>query len=476
MRNNKTFNSFKWSAIERIIAQFMQLFVVVVLARILGPQAFGLVALIMVFISIAQVFIDGGVLIALVRQDSCTERDYTTAFYFNIAIGLLTYAILIIIAFPLSGFYEDERIKSLLILMGSSLLFNALSIVQKARLTRELDFKTQAKASIISVFIAGLISIVMALYNYGVWALVVQYITMSFISTSILYYYSPWHPKGKFSSESFKRLYGFSYKLLLSGLIDTIYKNIYPLIIGKFFNATSVGFFNQARQLSSVPATTLTTIIQRVTFPLLSKHQNDENKLDKDYLLMLRMSAAVIFPIMIGLSLISDSLIVLLLGKEWFSIIPYFCILCWAYSFYPVHAINLNLIHVKGRSDIFLRLEILKKIVATIILIISLEFGIKGICYGLLCMSLFELFANTYYTQMLSTITMWVQFKKLGKMYVICFISAVVAYYFCCNLSPSILKMLFSLSIALSVYSALIFFFERDLVYIFRGFFLPRDK
>ncbi|MDU3075543.1 MAG: lipopolysaccharide biosynthesis protein, partial [Mixta calida] len=396
-------NSFKWSALERIISQAMQLCIILFLARILGPEAFGIVALMMVFISIGQVFVDGGILVSLVRQESCSEDDYSTAFYFNVGVGFFAFLMLVCIAHPVAKFYNDSKVSYMLMTLGLSLIFNSLSIVQKARLTKTLDFKAQAKASICSVFLSGILSIILAFNNYGAWALVYQYVLMSFLNTSMLYFFSPWLPKGNFAKDSFKQLFGFSYKLLISGLIDSCYKNIYPVIIGKYFSSAQVGFFNQARQLSSIPAMTLTLIIQRVTFPVLSKVQKNHEELDSNYLLMLKIATATIFPVMLGISLVSDSLIWVILGKEWQESISYLAILSFAFAFYPIHAINLNLIHVKGRSDLFLKLELVKKSAATVILLLSLNFGLIGICISLLIMSLFELFANTYVTQKLSS-------------------------------------------------------------------------
>lgn len=423
-----TSNGLKWSAIERLATQLIQLIVMLYLARLLGPNAFGLVGMLAVFIAISQAFVDSGFSSALIRHTERTEEDFSTTFYFNIAVGFLCYAILFVAAPYVANFFDQPELISLLRVLGLTVIVNSFAIVQRAKLTIDMDFKTQAKASLISVFASCGVGIYLANMGYGVWALVGQTVTNAVCNVVLLNIYLRWLPTTGFSKNSFDYLFGFGSKLLAAGLLDTIFKNIYQIVIGKQFSANQVGLFTQANQLASVPAMTLTSVIQRVTYPMLSNIQNDIEKFESTYLLTLRMAAVVVFPLMIGLGLTATPLITVLLGDEWLPAAELLTILCFAFMLYPIHAINLNLLNVKGRSDIFLKLEVIKKSIIVCMLLITIPMGIKAMCIGIVIQSYIAFFINSFYTGQFSELKTTKQLKALSPIWIGVLLCALITY------------------------------------------------
>lgn len=424
-----TENGLKWSAIERLATQLIQLMVMLFLARLLGPHAFGLIGMLAVFIAISQAFVDSGFSSALIRYTERTEIDFSTTFYFNIAISICCYAVIFCSAPYIAKFFEESQLIELARVLGLVVIINSFAIVQRAKLTITMDFKTQAKASLLSVLFSCAVAIWLAKLDYGVWALVGQTLTFTLLNVILLNVLKPWIPSTGFSKKSFNYLFGFGSKLLVAGLIDTVYKNIYQIVIGKQFSTLQVGLFTQANQLASVPAMTFTSIIQRVTYPMLSNIQNDINKFENTYLLTLRMAALVIFPLMLGLALIAGPLIIIILGPQWLPAAELLTILCFAFMLYPIHAINLNLLNVKGRSDIFLKLEVIKKSLITLMLFITIPMGIKAMCIGMVVNSYIALFINSYYTGQFSRLKIGKQFLAIFPIWVAAITCALIAYF-----------------------------------------------
>ncbi|MCE4935499.1 lipopolysaccharide biosynthesis protein [Aliivibrio fischeri] len=415
----KTTDSLKWSAIERLVTQMVQFAVMLFLARLLGPDAFGLIGMLTVFIAISQVFVDSGMTSALIRKLDRTEQDFSTAFYFNIIVALLCYLLLYLLAPSIAHFYGQLELTSLTRVLAIVVIVNGFCVIQRAKLTIRMDFKTQAKASLLSVAISSIVALTLAYMEFGVWTLVGQSISSVICNALFLNVLHPWRPKGKFSRHSFLELFGFGSKLLISRLIDSFYQNIYQLIIGKQFNSIDVGFFTQANQLVKTPTTTLTAIIQRVTYPMLSSIQDQSERLNATYLLTLRLSALVIFPLIIGLAVTADLLIPVILGKLWQPAAILVLILSFGLVLYPIHAINLNYLQVKGRSDLFLKLEVIKKLITTVILFFSVPNGVIAICLGMAIQSHFALVINTYYTGKLGNLGFVRQIRCLAPIWVL---------------------------------------------------------
>ena len=400
-----------WSTLERFSVAGVNFIFGLILARLLMPADYGAIAMLAIFMAIAQTFIDSGFSNALIRKPDRTETDNATAFYFNIGVGLAAYFLLYLAAPYIARFYETPILTPLTRIMGLNLLLNSLCVVQQALLTARIDFKTQAKISLNAAVVSGLVGIGFAYTGYGVWALVIQSVLTSVIRTILLWILAKWRPKAKFSKQSFRDLFGYGSKLLLSGLLDTTYNNLYTIIIGKRFSAATLGVYSRADQWANFLSVNITGILQRVTFPVLSTIQNEDERLSIDYRKFLRISGFVIFPLMMGLAAVADPLTRFILTDKWADSIPLLRILCFALMLYPIHAINLNLLQVKGRSDLFLRLEIYKKILGVATLCVTIPLGITAMCIGRVFTSWVALAMNTHYTGKLIHLGFFQQLK-----------------------------------------------------------------
>lgn len=370
----------------------------IIMARILTPADYGLVGMLAIFIAVSQSLIDSGFSQALIRKQDRSEIDNSTVFYFNIGVGLVLYFLLFFSSPLIASFYNEPRLIPITRIIGLSLVFNSLAVVQRALLTINLDFKTQAKASFVGAIISGIIGIGMAYTGFGVWAIVWQQISNLAIITILLWILSHWKPILSYSWKSFRELFGFGSKLLASGLLETIFRNIYLIVIGKFFSASDLGYYTRAHQFTDFASSNITGIFQRVTYPVLCTIQNDDTRLTDVYRRLLKTSAFIIFPLMMGLAAVAKPMVISFLTEKWLFSALLIQILCFAQLWYPVHAINLNLLQVKGRSDLFLKLEIIKKIMLVIILCITLPLGLIPMCIGMIFSSILSLVINTYYT------------------------------------------------------------------------------
>ncbi len=424
----KTATGLKWSSIESFSSQGISFITGVIIARILSPSDYGIIGMILIFTEVSTVFISGGFSAALIRKQNRTELDLSTVFYYNIAVSLFFYFILFVTAPYIAEFYKTPILTMVIRVVGLNMVFGAFGAIQSTILNIAIDFKTQSKITIITLIITGTIGILLAYKGFGVWALVIQRLAFTAISTVLLWFFIGWKPKCAFSYNSFKELFGFGSKLMLSGLLDTIYKNIYQVIIGKKFTSADLGFFTRAKGLAQLPSWNITNVIQRVTFPVLSEMQNDAHLLGNNYRKLLKMSAFIIFPLMMLLCGLSESLIKILLTDKWLPSVPLLQVLCFSFMFYPIHAINLNLLQVKGRSDLFLRLEIIKKTVITIVLFATAPFGVLIMCYGIIFTSVLALIINTYYTGELIKIGFFTQIKDILPVLILSFITGFLAY------------------------------------------------
>ena len=387
-----------WSSVERFSNQGVSFVFSIILARLLAPSDFGIVAMIGIFFAVAQSFVDSGFSNALVRKTDRREEDLSTCFYFNIGVGIVAYIVLFLIAPFIADFYNQPILSPIIRITGLGVVLNSLCVVQQALFTIRIDFKSQAKVTLSATIISGIVGVVLAYLGYGVWALVWQGVVMSLVRMGLLWLMSKWRPKTGFSKDSFHYLFGYGSKLLASGLLDTIYNNIYPIVIGKFYSPAQLGNYSRALSFAQLPSSNITSILQRVTFPVLSSIQDDLPRLQTNYRRLLKLSAFIVFPLMMGLAAVAFPLIRVVLTPKWEGCSLYLQIICFALIWYPIHAINLNLLQVKGRSDLFLRLEIIKKIVGVCIMCITIPLGITAMCIGMVVSSLISLFINTHYT------------------------------------------------------------------------------
>lgn len=411
---NKAAKGVLWSSIERFSVQGVQFLVLLIIARILDPKDFGLVGMLAIFLAVTQSLIDSGFSQALIRKQDRTELDNNTVFYFNIIVSILLYFLLFAIAPWVADFYKEPQLVNLMRVLCLIVVINSFAVVQRAIYTAKLDFKTQAKASFIAALISGAIGVWMAMNEYGVWTLVWQQLLNAGINTLLLWIYSNWYPRWQYSWKSFRELFAFGSKLLASGLLDTIYTNMYALVIGKVFTASSLGYYSQADRFTKLPSSNLTGILQRVTYPVLCSIQNDDERLRNDYRKLLRLSAFIIFPLMCLLAGIAYPLVELLIGEKWRFAATLIIPLSFTMMWWPIHAINLNLLQVKGRSDLFLKLEIIKKTIGVTVLVLSIPLGLLFMCYAGIVTSILCLVINTYYTGKLIQVGFLIQMKDLS--------------------------------------------------------------
>lgn len=410
---DKTVKGVIWSAVDRFSAQGIQFVFSILIARLLVPEDYGVIAMLNIFIAVSQTFIDSGFGSALIRKIDRTETDFSTVFYFNIVVATLFYMILFVSAPAIANFYETPLLESVTKIVALNLIINSLSGIHNAKLSIDIDFKSRAKISILTSVITGAVGLWMAYAGYGVWALVVQNLCSSLVRTVMLWIIVKWRPKLIFSWKSFKELFSFGSKLLASGLLDTLYNNIYTLVIGKVFSPSTLGVYSKANTLAQFPSSNITGVLQNVTFPVLSSIQNEEERMADAYKRFLKLSAFIVFPLMVGLASVADPFIRLALTDKWEGAIYLLQIICFALMWYPIHAINLNILAVKGRSDYFLKLEIIKKIQGILILCITVPMGIVAMCYGQVISSFISLIWNTHYTKKLIGYGYFAQMRDL---------------------------------------------------------------
>lgn len=437
----KTVRGMIWSGISSFSNQGIQFVIGLIVARILLPSDYGLIGMVTVFTSLITVFIDCGFSTALVRKVDRTDVDFSTAFYFNIVAGAIVYLIIFFTAPLIAEFYDEPQITSLARFLGINVFLGAFGIVQGTQYTIKVDFKTTTKISIISLLCSGSVGIALAYAGYGVWAIAWQFMVNKIVGVILIWFYSSWRPKFVFSKQSLQYMWSFGYKMVLSALLDTFYNNIYQIIIGKVFSAKDLGNYSRAQQFASFPSSNFTGIIGSVTFPILSSIQNDDTRLERVYRKYLCLSAFIVFPCMVGLSVLAEPVVVTLLTERWLECVPLLQIICFSMMWYPIHAINLHLLQVKGRSDLFLRLEIIKKIILTIVLCVTLPFGLITMCIGRIFSSVLCLVVNTYYTGKLINISFWLQMRDLLPTLFLSLVMGIVVYISVLFISSNIVKL-----------------------------------
>ena len=402
----KTIAGLSWSFIDNSFTQGIGVIVHIILANLLTPDEFGVVGLITFFLVLSITFIDSGFGSALIRKMDCTQADYSTVFYFNLAVGIFLYLLLFFSATFIADFFNEPILIYILRITGLVLIINAASVIQITLLIKNIDFKTKTKISLSAELLAGVIAIAMAYNGYGVWSLVARGVMGPLFTTIFIWLLGKWRPVAVFSVKSFKELFAFGYKMLLSTLIHKASQQIYYPIIGKFFSTSTLGLYTQAERFNVVFSATLTGIIQRVLYPILSTIQNDSEKLKKSYRKLTKSSTMVIFSLLLGLAAISKPLIAILIGEKWMTCVPYLQLMCIASIFYPLNAMNLNAIMVKGRSDLFLKLEIIKMFLNIPLIVVGIFFGIEALLIVNIVRYIICYFLNSYYSSNLINYSM----------------------------------------------------------------------
>ena len=409
----KTLNGLIWSSLDNLILLGVNFITGIVLARLLSPREFGLIGMTTIFIALGQSLADSGFGHALIRKKECTQADYSTVFFFNIAVGVFWYLLLVSLATTVATFFHEPQLKPLLPILGLGVILNTLSLIQTTLLTKRVDFKLQARISGVSSILSGVIGLVFAFKGYGVWSLVALTLSKNALNTLFLWLWNGWKPSLIFDIYSFKEMFGFGSKLLGAGLIDTAYRNIYLAVIGKYFSAIELGYYTRADAFNQLPSQNITSVIQRVSFPVLSSIRDDIPKLKAGYKKLIKSTMLISFVLMFGMSAVAKPLVLAMIGEKWLVSAEYLQLLCFVGMFYPLHALNLNILKVIGRSDLYLKLEVIKKIVAIPIIIIGINYGIKWMIIAMIIHSLIGYYLNSYWSGRFICYSMLDQIKDI---------------------------------------------------------------
>lgn len=415
-----------WKFSERFTAQIVSFLVSLFLARLLMPEDYGLVALITVFITIANVFVTSGFGNALIQKKEATQTDFSSVFYFSIFIGIVAYIIIYFIAPFVAAFYNNESLTSLLRVLSFSVIIAGINSVQEAYVARNMLFKKYFFSTIVGSITSAIIGIIMAFKGFGAWALVFQTLINQLVNTVVLWFTVKWRPKLIFSLKSMKQLFSFGWKLLVSSIIDTIYNNIYSLVIGKFFSAKELGFYNRGKSIPNMVISNINGSIQSVMFPAFSRYQDNLVAMKNVMRRAILTSTFLIVPAMMGLAAIGKPLTILLLTEKWLPSVSFLQFCCFILAFYPIHTTNLQVINAMGRSDIYLKLEIIKKIVGFTILIISIPFGIYGMMIGSCISTIICSIINSFPNKRLLNYGYLEQMKDILPVFIISIIMGVI--------------------------------------------------
>ena len=415
----KTIHGVIWSLIDNVSSSGVIFFVGIILARLLTPEEYGVMAMVSIFIAISNSIIDSGFSSALIRKVKVKPIEYNTVFYFNLLISLLLYICLFFISPFIALFFREPILCEVMRVIGLILIINALSIIPYTIFVREINFKTQTIISLIASVGSGVIGVWMAFSGQGVWSLVGQQLGRQCLNTLFIWFFCHWKPTVSFSMTAFKEMFGFGSKLLLSGLLDTIYKDIYYIVIGRCFSSSILGQYTRAKQFSMVFSTNLTTVVQRVSFPVLSSIQDDSIRLREAYRKVIKSTMLVSFACMLGLAAIAKPLLILLISDKWLPAVYFLQIVCFSNMLYPLHAINLNILKVKGRSDVFLKLEVIKKVLAIFPILVGVYLGIEMMLWGSVIISVISYFLNAYYSASLINYSVYEQLKDIFPSFIV---------------------------------------------------------
>jgi len=384
----KTISGLTWSFLDNSFNQVIQFVVGIILARLLNPKDFGLIGMIMIFFAVSTSLIDSGFGDALVRKKNCSADDYNTAFHFNLLIGILLFLLLFFTAPIIADFYSEKQLKNIIRVLSLSTIITAFGIVQSADLVKKIDFKTRTKISLISNLSSSIIAIIMAYKGFGVWSLVARQFLTNLIGTSTLWFYNKWLPKLRFSIKSFKELFSFGSNMLVAGLIDRIFNNIYYVIIGKYFSPQTLGYYTRAASFANLPSLSIDYVIQRVSYPVLITINDDNERLKAVFKKLVKTTMLITLVFMIGLASLAEPLILTLIGDKWRPSIQFLQLLSFSLILYPLQSLNLNILLIKGRSDIYLRMGIIKKILIIPVILLGIFNSIEMMIIGMIIHSL----------------------------------------------------------------------------------------
>jgi len=397
----ETLSGLIWTFADTFILRGGTFIASLILARILGPKEFGLIGMITIFVAIGTSLVDSGMSSSIIRTKDADDKDFSTVFYTNLVLSILIYGIVYFTALFIALFYKQEILTSIIRWYCLSFIVSSLSSIQIAILTKRMQFKKIMICNIPGILTGIIVGITLGYLDYGVWSIVAMYLLTQVLNSITLWFFSDWRPSLKFSIERLKFHFTFGYKLMLSGLLNTVFNNIYNVIIGKYYSVQTLGYYERANLFNQYPVTTITGIVNRVTYPLLSKIQDQQERVSVVYKKLIQLTFFITAPLMFGAAAVAKPLFLLVLGAKWLPAVPFFQILCLSSIFLPIHSFNINVLKVYGRSDLFLKLEIIKKAVIAISVIIALQIGIYGLVWSSVFTSVVALLINTHYSSSL---------------------------------------------------------------------------
>ena len=451
-----------WSAIDRLSVQIINFGLSLAIARLLDPSDYGIIAMTMLFITLSNVFVDSGFANALVRKNDRTETDNSTVFYFNIAVGVAVYAIMWVASPLIAKFYNMPLLENVLRITALVIPLYSFSIVQQAILTINIDFKSQAKISVSAAFVSGFVGLVLAYNGAGVWSLTVQMVSAAFIKMTMLWIFVKWKPSQPFSKESFRELFSFGSKLLLANIVVAISNNITTLIIGKKFSSKQLGFYNRAEQISYFPVSNLTAVLQRVTFPVFSKMQDDMMTLRNNYLKIVRLTSLLSFLILGLLFVVAEPLVGLVLTSKWLPTVALMQILIIGIAWWPFFALNINILQVVGYSKYVLAIECAKATINLIAIFVAIPFGIEAVCISLSITAFVNSFIYTHFTKKAISVTWLNQVKVMLPHVIAALVSVVVAGLVICGAENLWIKIILGCVMYSAIYVATLYVIDKS--------------
>ena len=463
LRNQKSrvaINGVIWSAAERFSVQGIQFVISVILARLLSPSDFGLIALMLIVINILQTINESGFGVALLQKKERDVLDFSTVFILNTLLALVLYVILFVTAPLIASFFDQPLLQSLTRVIGLNLITTSLVVVQKTKLLINIDFKTQAKASLVAVILSGVGGIILAYYGFGVWALVFQSISNNVFNTILIWMFVSWRPRLRFSYDRFIALFNFAYKLILARLINSIFQEVFSTVVGKLYTPAQLGYFNRAKSFESLSTNNITMIVQRVSTPMLCEAQTDKEDMKRVLLRFIRSTALIVYPLLFGLAILAEPLITVLLTDKWLPSAWILRVLCPVGIFFVISTFNMNVFNATGRTDWALKCEIVKKIFCVGIILFTSFWGFKALVWSQVVIAFVEFLINTYYTKRQIGLTMWEQLVALKGVLFACVVMGIILL-FCSYIIPdALVRLIVGLFLGGGMYLCLCFLFD----------------
>ncbi len=449
---NKTINGIAWSAFDKIVGSGISFILGVVLVRILMPADYGLIGMLAIFFAISELFVGSGFSSALIQKNDRTEIDFSTIFYFNLVIGVVFYIILFFAAPFIANFYNTPQLTIITRVLSLNIIINALSLVPETRLSIAINFKIPAIIALLSIILSGTLGIIAAYKGLGVWALIIQSSTRALIRTSLFFILNKWKPLKSFSWQSFRQLFKYSSNLLMAGFAATVVNNIYSVMIGKIFSARDLGYYTNAKQFPEFFSTSITSVLQGVTFPILASLQDERVRMISVYSRLMRFVVLFVIPALTLLALLTEPFIRYFLTVKWLPIVPLMQWLCFARMITPISALNMNILNAIGRSDLYLRVDISKMPITIIILVITIPMGLQAVVIGHFLMSLLAYFINAYYPGKMFDFGALRQIREMSRVIYATLIMFVIVFGVRILLPTDLLKLIICAPLGIAIY------------------------